>query len=84
MKRVDSKMFHLSYTDIVRLVVSLIVLFLLLFLKDIFPKNPFVLKYFSGAYGFLWIVLFFIVFFMIEVSIARKRKTKAKISGRDS
>ncbi len=70
----SSKNIQFSFIDIIRMLVSLIILGVLLFLKDIFPNNPFVIKYFYGAYGLLWIIIFFAVFFKIEFWIARKRK----------
>ena len=75
MNSTNLKNIRFSLKDTIRIAVSLIILGVLLFLKDIFPNNPFVMKYFYGTYGILWIILFFIVFFKIEFWLARKRKT---------
>jgi uncharacterized Tic20 family protein len=74
MKQINSKKFRLSICDIIRIIVSLLILGVLLFLKDIFPDNRFVMKYFFGLYGILWIVIFFIIFWRIEIFVAHKRK----------
>jgi len=78
MSSLNLRKIRISLIDIIRIAVSLIILGLLLFLKDIFPNNQFVVKYFYGPYGILWIILFFIVFFKIEFWIARKRQTEKK------
>jgi len=78
MSSVNLKNIRFSLIDIIRIIISLIILGVLLFLKDIFPNNPFVMKYFYGPYGILWIILFFIVFFKIEFWIARKRQREDK------
>jgi hypothetical protein len=74
MNQINSKKIRLSITDIIRIIISLLILGVLLFLKDIFPNNPFVMKYFFGLYGILWVIVFFIIFWKIEIFIARKRK----------
>ena len=76
MNSVNLKNIRFSLKDIIRMAVSLIILGVLLFLKDIFPNNPIVMKYFYGPYGILWIIVFFLVFFKIEFWIARKRKAQ--------
>ena len=76
MNSVNLKNIRFSLKDVIRMAVSLIILGVLLFLKDIFPNNPFVMKYFYGLYGILWIIVFFLVFFIIEFWIARKRKAQ--------
>lgn len=68
----------MSWNDIIRLGIAFIILGAFLFLKYIFPNNPFIMKYFSGVYGMIGIVVFFILLWRIEVSIARKRKRKEK------
>ena len=74
MNQINKTNIRLSFVDIIRIVISLSILGVLLFLKDIFPDNPFVMKYFYGPYGIFWIIIFFVIFWKIEVSIARKRK----------
>ncbi|MBA4392196.1 MAG: hypothetical protein C0407_01455 [Desulfobacca sp.] len=69
---------NLTLPYIIKIIIGLCILFSIMSLQHIFPKNEFVMKYFSGLYGLLWFILFWLLVFIIDFIIPRKTHKEKK------
>jgi hypothetical protein len=76
MNKKDSEKTSFSYSDIIKITISLLILGNIFFLKYIFPKSPFVSKYFSGRYALLWFILFWVILFIVDIYIPKKKRKR--------
>jgi len=56
-KKIEKEQRALSFFDIFKISMFVILLFCILSLRYVFPDSPFIQKYFTGYYAVLWFLL---------------------------
>ncbi len=72
----NSEEIEVSWVQIVLLISTILMIFALYFLRYIFPRSPFVIKYFTGMYAGIFYVLLIISAIVLDMLIAGRRKKK--------
>jgi hypothetical protein len=67
-----------SASDIIHSIFWCCLIFGFFLLKYIFPKSPFVQKYFSGIGGVINFAILVIVFFIVELKIFKKNNDRGE------
>ena len=65
----------LSLKSIIGFFFVALIIIILFMLREIFPNNPFIMKYFNKGYLFAELIIFFGILWGIASLMKRKRKT---------
>ena len=68
----------ITIRTIIGLIIGGIVILTLFMLREIYPNNPFIMKYFNKGYLVMEVLLFFGILWGIDIWIAHRREKRKR------
>jgi len=69
---------HVATNTIIAVIIAMIVILTLFMLREIYPENPFIVKYFNKGYLVMEVLVFIGILWGIDIWRARRREKGKK------